>query len=105
MEKHTPGPWMVRRFSNGTTEMPVAIEAVRPNDCLVIARAERQDGEEQANARLIAAAPDLLAALTRIEDQLVTLIAIRELTGEGLIMADGLINLARASIHQGRLEV
>ena len=58
--KHTPGPWAVERFpfSIGVyTEMP-------ENQCLAILQNEERlvTPELEANARLIAAAPDLLEA-------------------------------------------
>jgi len=49
-QKHTPGPWNVEAAH------------VCHGDW-IIAKVERQHGEEQANARLIAASPDLLEAL------------------------------------------
>jgi hypothetical protein len=53
--KHTPGPWQVSPHSNITSKS------------LVVAKVEQMPGnyesEKQANARLIAAAPDLLFAL------------------------------------------
>lgn len=70
--KHTPGPWHVglmngegsvfadegrmRAEAGGTTLYPI---------CSVI----DFDGEREANARLIAAAPELLAALQRLTIQ------------------------------------
>lgn len=64
--KHTPGPWLVSRgkydehrgYPHGT---------VRHNGIIIcglppVDRLPRREGEEAANARLIAAAPALLAA-------------------------------------------
>ena len=51
--QHTPGPWSIAGYHVGTMGVTVAS---------VIYAA----GAERANARLIAAAPDLLAALERI---------------------------------------
>lgn len=56
MSKHTPGPWEVGPQHHGQV-------AVWQSDFpAVVATCGRQDDAE-ANARLIAAAPDLLAAL------------------------------------------
>lgn len=63
--KHTPGPWIVG--SNGTTVLhmddtdldhpyPAVVNTVSGRDSM-------EYGEACANARLIAAAPELLAAL------------------------------------------
>jgi hypothetical protein len=52
---HTPAPWQVSPYGNITSKS------------LVIAKVEQMPGnyesEKQANARLIASAPDLLSAL------------------------------------------
>jgi hypothetical protein len=54
---HTPAPWQVSPYGNITSKS------------LVIAKVEQMPGnyesEKQANAHLIAAAPDLLSALER----------------------------------------
>ena len=52
---HTPGPW----FASGTDVKPLGD---RPFICWT-GTPERDLSEAQANARLIAAAPDMLAAL------------------------------------------
>ena len=69
--KHTKGPWIIGKA--------VSRRQFRPDDCIEIqtslgsmvcilyARNASMDGRvDQANARLIAAAPDLLEALRRI---------------------------------------
>lgn len=54
MSKHTHGPWI----TNGR-----AIEQDADDDALVVAYAEDEQNDDwEANARLIAAAPDLLEA-------------------------------------------
>jgi hypothetical protein len=62
--KHTPGPW---RYEPGTK----TIRAVPSNYWL--ATMDSWDGavDNNANARLIAAAPDLLAALQALADKCV----------------------------------
>jgi len=69
MNKHTPGPWIMEWEGNGYIcpqgrEDSIACTANRPLD---------EDGEspwtqeeEEANARLIAAAPELLEALREV---------------------------------------
>ena len=63
MSEHTPGPWMVARG------VPAAVDAVSGG---LVAEAvggfHRSYEEETANARLIAAAPDMLAELKRLRD-------------------------------------
>jgi hypothetical protein len=58
---HTPGPWKAHSFSHGLKDVPVSSETrdvARVLDCA--------GPELVSNARLIAAAPDLLAALIDI---------------------------------------
>ena len=68
MSKHTPGPWRFRQIPEGLTihshwidtgnGAPLAEVRLRPN------------GEHDANAPLIAAAPELLEALEKIQNRL-----------------------------------
>ncbi len=76
MSKHTPGPWEYRLSEGGRHE--VAGGAPRGGhihgkcyvaDCMISA-AYRSSEETQANARLIAAAPELLSCLHWAEAQL-----------------------------------
>jgi len=66
MTAHTPGPWVVESYPSGHTE----IAYVRMSDGRTLARfgASAENGIELGNARLIAAAPDLLAALKAVVD-------------------------------------
>ena len=66
--QHTPGPWdFVGHDAGGSGYHLVEIGANHPSNtpalALVTAPAGRPDSEAEANARLIAAAPELLAAL------------------------------------------
>jgi hypothetical protein len=76
-QKHTPGPWRYQRLNDGT----FAIDHVtgRSSDYVanVYCHSRQHDGSPafdallpayEANARLIAAAPDLLAALRNITE-------------------------------------
>lgn len=58
--KHTPGPWFIKQVES-------KFMIVHESECAVICTTndwdEKFKDEEQANARLIAAAPELLAAL------------------------------------------
>jgi len=63
--KHTPGPWHSNNRPNDTL--------VLDGDDLIIAGiymfpAPDREGQEQANAHLIAAAPELLAAAKGVQD-------------------------------------
>ena len=68
MAKHTPGPWMI--YDDGDDEDSSDIINVWIDDRdggekydIAAMLLDRPVGERKANARLIAAAPDLLAAL------------------------------------------
>jgi hypothetical protein len=74
MSKHTPGPWSVSPpwmgFSviNGSDDkMVFAIAAGSPEE-------KRPDDECEANARLIAAAPEMLEALKVLLDEYLSLV-------------------------------
>ena len=62
MSKHTPGPWKVYANEIAVGVRPVASE---PSDVALCSDMDtsRPDEETMANARLIAAAPDLLVLL------------------------------------------
>ena len=63
MSGHTPGPWVV-------LQNPMSHDCITSDDCRICDMPRWDDEyaeEETANARLIAAAPDLLEALQAIE--------------------------------------
>lgn len=66
MSKHTPGPWEVgqqRRFEELTPRWIIRPEGEFPHGLWIADGGWIGHEETEANARLIAAAPDLLAAL------------------------------------------
>ena len=67
MTKHTPGPWWIddRRVADGALQVQAQHRGEGSSYCVASV-----NGWEvpEANARLIAAAPELLAALLEIED-------------------------------------
>lgn len=66
MSKHTPGPWKATFFEHG------AFQIENANTGEIIAECERCDDrreEQYANAHVVAAAPDLLEALVKIEEE------------------------------------
>jgi len=58
---HTPGPWNCNHSS--ASGYDIVCSENSPTDVCVISRRDKTTGEIDANARLIAAAPELLAAL------------------------------------------
>lgn len=59
--KHTPGPWGTLTFSNHELQTDFAMVKIGSRAHMV-----GYSGEDKANARLIAAAPELLAALKQV---------------------------------------
>jgi hypothetical protein len=64
MNKHTPGPWKVGSRSNGEFYKRNIAGA---DGYHVALTSSREDAEVEANARLIAAAPELLEALRELQ--------------------------------------
>jgi hypothetical protein len=77
--KHTPGPWMESSFEVWSPLNGKRFGKVVAN----LRRAEAPDDEARANARLIAAAPDGLAANIKARN------AIMDLIGSGMVSTDG----------------
>ena len=75
--KHTPGPWRIE--GNEVHAYATAVAVI----------CETVQGEDGSNARLIAAAPDLLAALQRL---------ITALGGQGALRYELTVKTARAAI-------
>lgn len=67
--QHTPGPWSAV-FGNGL--LSVSVQAPTTHVCLVSKLPTLRCEEAEANARLIAAAPELLAALQKAETWMAT---------------------------------
>jgi hypothetical protein len=91
---HTPGPWSVSiepdKYDTGRDEIRVLAEEDRnhPQGPLTVSRINQHlAGESVANARLIAAAPDLLEALRGLIDQLEA--AGIHIPGEAIAKAEG----------------
>jgi hypothetical protein len=67
--KHTPGPWFYRRGDEWTHDV-VTLHGELPDgstNCWTVASINKQrEPEHEANARLIAAAPELLEELENI---------------------------------------
>ena len=67
MSKHTPGPWTVQRDFRGYGTFQIVEAGERERSLLMCGDAAGVPrGEMQANARLIAAAPDLLESAESI---------------------------------------
>lgn len=66
MSTHTPGPWTAR----GVTIWADAHRPPMGHEIIANARTARGDAHDMANARLIASAPELLAALKDARERL-----------------------------------
>ena len=62
--KHTPGPWHLHPYDRGAWEVTTHADYLHPGSLVIAARSDlsHRAAESTANARLIAAAPELLAA-------------------------------------------
>jgi hypothetical protein len=66
--KHTPGPWAVETADDGDSQCVISTDSLY-GDCVAITRDLSQDFDTgEANALLIAAAPEILEALQRLAD-------------------------------------
>lgn len=63
---HTPGPWRSRLSTNAAKALNVEAGTLGHNIALVNRHGNKNLQEAAANARLIAAAPDMLAALKAV---------------------------------------
>ena len=72
-EGHTPGPWSVGPWFDNDGQPEIVIEHMTPSGNLVPAVAIGGLIGQEANARLIAAAPDLLAEVIRLRAEVAAL--------------------------------
>ncbi len=66
--QHTPGPWRQDINDDGELFIDLRPQCKGFADIIVIGDLEETDGEDHANAALIAAAPDLLVACKTIAE-------------------------------------
>ena len=111
--RHTPGPWEadprgggVVRSANPATEFQYARGRGRPQVALAVGMVHRPDGEQQANVTLIAAAPELLAALEEEVDMFDRLAADADVVVRGIMRSvhGPRLDRARAVIAKARGE-
>ena len=109
-DKHTPGPWRVIIDDDGNplSGRP-SVAASDELDCAIVHwdgfiqeywRSARGDKEIHANARLIAAAPDMLEALEAAEESIATFIGVHKYpidSGAGDVLRQVSAAIAKAS--------
>lgn len=67
--KHTPGPWLVDAIGNVWADRDTKICDMREQPKQAECYRKKSDAEHEANARLIAAAPELLEALETLSTE------------------------------------
>lgn len=72
-DKHTRGPWNISDDLTSDTHFVISLGGDRHGCILIERHREGFDSEDEPNARLVAAAPDMLKALKAIEHQIGTL--------------------------------
>ena len=93
MNKHTPGPWFATKFNPVTGDIDDCYLYVEPGIAVIERKVKGRDQHDAANARLIAAAPDLLEALSEIIND-----------GGKFVMTNETHRKARAAIDKARGE-
>jgi hypothetical protein len=103
--KHTPGPWRVIHFRGSIADDFAVYTDGRENDHLVVGEFTGHPRTRLANARLVAAAPDLLDVLTAAENALAVAASYRPITrspdGDRI---DAALARARAALAKARGE-
>jgi len=67
---YKPGPWTIEEYGDDETPSLVIHKDTENRVCFMATPGSRSDPKKiEADARLIAAAPDLLAALTRLSNE------------------------------------
>jgi hypothetical protein len=102
MSKHTPGPWGVGsapRSAHTNKDKCLYIHGADPY-AMVCELGSEKHPEHQANARLIAAAPDLLAALRDVLRYCVTSSGLPDLGKGRTPEQQAAMNQARAAIEK-----
>ena len=91
MNKHTPRPWNATKFNPVTGDIDDCYLYVEPGIAVIERKVKGRDQYDAANARLIAAAPDLLEALSEIIND-----------GGKFVMTNETHRKARAAIAKAR---
>lgn len=88
MSGHTPGPWTIGQYDEVQRAYQINAQAdISHLDCMPAMAAGRDKAGAMANARLIAAAPEMLVALKE---------ALRALDGDRAINSRGMVVYAIA---------
>lgn len=72
MEQHTPGPWKIKKVHNDTLRSIVRYEVRNEDNNYLVANVNPGMSDHEANAELIARAPDLLSENATLKGELET---------------------------------
>ncbi len=97
--KHTPGLWFTHRTGFSTVYIEARIGGGMLQEVAACGPTAEGSEQQEANARLIAAAPELLEALIEAEKKLVELERMVG-GGDGEVYVEGAILNARAAISK-----
>lgn len=89
--RHTPGPWEAGHYSS-VVGLPVMAQPDKTKNTIVICGVRGDRHEAEANARLIAAAPDLLSVVQdwlKVGNDLKARTAVRERARAAIAKATG----------------
>ena len=85
---HTPGPWHTKRDGFSTVYVEASIGGGWIQEVAACGPTEKGSEQQEANAKLVAAAPELLEALKRVVEWRDTLYATSGLSAKGAILED-----------------
>ncbi len=100
MTKHTPGPWILRSAGELLHDVPHPFDFVEVSKLRYITAEGSSEREANANARLIAAAPDLLELCERLLG-----VVLHHAHPSALWAADRLLDEARETIQKAKGEL
>lgn len=86
--KHTPGPWHVEAWDDGARLSVTAGDTTADGDVIAWIDSVMPAGATEANARLIASAPDLLAQRDEARAQVEALAVALRASADALAVAD-----------------
>jgi hypothetical protein len=69
MSKHTPGPWQVNHIDGEKFRIVDSRDMLELSNIATVHFHDDEEGETKANAKLIAAAPELMTALLQIIEE------------------------------------
>ena len=102
MSRHTPGPWLVLQHEYYPEKITIAATSIGQAICRIKNDVSSQSltSEDYANARLIAAAPALLATLESLVEAAMKVVQISDRNHEAWVTARVAMIEAQAAIKE-----